>query len=110
MKERGKDRGPPTQAMESWRGKTPEEQRALQLKGWVAMAFGFGLPLVGGLFVQLAIPYYLFGGAVGIVGVFFTWPEAGYALATLLPAGIAKLLPSRFLERIPERRSEDEEG
>ena len=68
------------------------------------MAVSILLPMVGGLFVDLSIYYWIFSGVVTFAGLCLVWPQMGLWLISAIPNGLAKILPSKLLSR-PDRRN-----
>jgi hypothetical protein len=62
------------------------------------------LPLVGGLFVELSIAYWIFSGVFALVGVSLIMPQLGMWLIGAIPNAITKILPSKMFKR-PDRRN-----
>ena len=94
---------PPLQIEESYRRMSHAGRRRLRIYGAVMMFAAIGLPLVGGLFVELSIYYWLFSGVVTFAGLCLVWPQMGLWLISAIPNGLAKILPSKMLSR-PDRR------
>ncbi len=102
-----KNGGPPTAIAQSWQAMGPQGRRRLRGVGGTVMALSLLFPLVGGLFVELVVYYWIFSAAGFFGGLSLMWPEMGLALIDRVPAGIAKLLPTSLLNR-PDKRSTKE--
>ncbi len=95
---------PPMQIEESYRRMSHAGRRRLRIYGGSMMLAATGLPLVGGLFVELSPYYWIFSGVVVFAGLCLVWPQMGLWLVSAIPSGLAKILPSKMLSR-PDRRN-----
>ena len=106
-KKRGVNSGPPTMIMASFKEMGKKGRMRMRFSGSALMAFAVGMPMIAGLFVELSIPYWLFSGVIFFGGFCLLWPEMGLYLIDRVPAGIAKIMPTRLLSR-PDRRNDSE--
>ena len=107
--------GPPTMVMQSFQDMGTKGRRKMQWAGGILMAMASTAGLIVPLIATPPIAYYILVGVIFVVGAGFFWPQYGVLILNAIPAGIAKIIPSRLLSR-PERRSgprgpaEEDEG
>lgn len=88
----------PTKLEHAFSSMSRREKARFQFFGFAMVSFSIGLPMVGGLFIEIPGYYWLFSGVVLLIGVCFLVPRLGVYLITSLPNGIAKIIPSAKLK------------
>ncbi len=94
---------PPLQIIQAYQAMTPQNRKRIRIGGAAMTTVAILLPLVGGLFVELSIAYWIFSGVFALVGVSLILPQLGMWLIGAIPNAITKILPSKMFKR-PDRR------
>lgn len=102
----GNDNGsPPLQIVQAYQAMTPVNRKRVRILGGSMTGVAVIVPLVGGLFVELSVAYWIFSGVIALVGVSLVFPQMGMWLISAIPNGITKILPSKMFSR-PDRRGD----
>lgn len=101
--------GPPTMLMQSYQDMGQENRRFMRGIGLGLIAFTVVVPMIGQI-ALLALGrqgisgfFWTFSGVGFVVGLVFVWPQLGVWAAGAIPAGVAKMLPSRIFGRADRR-------
>jgi len=96
MNERREDRDGgdlPTKLEVSFAAMDPDDKNRLQGLGAGMLGLGFGVPLVGGLFIELGSIYLAFCVLGIAVGFLFVWPRGGLMVFQALVKLASKIIP-----------------
>ena len=99
--------GPPTQLLQSYQAMGTKGRKKMTWTGIALITLATSAGLTAPLFREMPIPYYVLVLVIFVAGCGFLWPQYGILLFNAVPAGIAKVLPTKVLNR-PDRRNDRE--
>lgn len=115
---RNRSAGPPTMVMQAYESLSDARKRRMQRLGMALMGVGITPALLASVVLAvfsrpaLPTPFWLFSGAVTLLGAALYWPPLGVWAANAIPAAISKMIPAKGLTDAirPDRRaSRDQE-
>ena len=102
---------PPTMIMQAFKEMDDDDVNRMEKLGYGMVIGSAGIVLIAGLFLELSIPYLVFAGAVGSLGVCFIFPPLGVWFIDIALKAVAATVPAlRSTIRPDSRASTEDQG